>query len=279
MNEPSKKIRIKDIAKLAGVSEGTVDRVLHNRGEVSDKSKDAVNRVLDELNYTPNLLARTLASKKHFSFVALMPEHKANDYWESVESGFTLAAKDFLHYNVSIQRAYYNQYDSTSFTVAAQQVIQSEPDAVFIAPVFRNEVMAFVKDLEDRSVPFSFFDSMVEELNFHTYYGQHSFQSGYIGAKLLLETLPKSGKLLVIRTRRKGEAVSNQTLNRYSGFMQYIKDGMGCCYELLNVELIDGDDKFNKSLLSEIFTCHAGINGAITFNSKVHRLAQYLVEL
>jgi len=39
MKTQNTKIRIKDIATLAGVSEGTVDRVLHNRGEVSEKVK------------------------------------------------------------------------------------------------------------------------------------------------------------------------------------------------------------------------------------------------
>ena len=38
------KIRIKDIARLANVSTGTVDRVLHNRGEVSAKSRENVKK-------------------------------------------------------------------------------------------------------------------------------------------------------------------------------------------------------------------------------------------
>ena len=37
---------IKDIARMAGVSAGTVDRVLHNRGDVSSKSKAKVQKVL-----------------------------------------------------------------------------------------------------------------------------------------------------------------------------------------------------------------------------------------
>ena len=62
MNQNQTKIRIKDIAELAGVSEGTVDRVLHNRGEVSAKSREMVEKVLTEINYSPNLIARSLAS-------------------------------------------------------------------------------------------------------------------------------------------------------------------------------------------------------------------------
>ena len=59
MKEIKSKIRIKDIAVLAGVSEGTVDRVLHQRGDVSAKSLEAVNKVLEEIKYTPNLMARS----------------------------------------------------------------------------------------------------------------------------------------------------------------------------------------------------------------------------
>ena len=57
-------VTINDVAKAAGVSKGTVDRVLHNRGEVSKKSKEKVLRVIEELGYKPNLYASMLASQK-----------------------------------------------------------------------------------------------------------------------------------------------------------------------------------------------------------------------
>ena len=46
-----KKITIFDVAEKAGVSKGTVDRVLHNRGEVSRKSAEKVRKAIEELNY------------------------------------------------------------------------------------------------------------------------------------------------------------------------------------------------------------------------------------
>ena len=47
----ARQIKIKDIAKMAGVSSGTVDRVLHNRGGVSESRKKAVERILAEVGY------------------------------------------------------------------------------------------------------------------------------------------------------------------------------------------------------------------------------------
>ena len=47
-------IRIKDIAEKAGLSVGTVDRVLHGRPNVSKKARERVEAVLKEINYQPN---------------------------------------------------------------------------------------------------------------------------------------------------------------------------------------------------------------------------------
>ena len=44
-----KTYRIKDIAEMSGVSTGTVDRILHNRGKVSEEAQKKVEKVLKEM--------------------------------------------------------------------------------------------------------------------------------------------------------------------------------------------------------------------------------------
>jgi LacI family transcriptional regulator len=279
MKELKSKIRIKDIAVLAGVSEGTVDRVLHQRGDVSAKSLEAVNKVLEEINYTPNLMARSLASKKQYRFVCLFPAHQPTDYWQSINDGFKLASDEFLHHNVQIEKKYFNQFDAQTFIDTSNEILETKPDAVFLAPIFRNETLQFTTKLVELHIPFSYIDSMIEETDFVTYYGQHSFQSGYIAAKLLLNSSCVNNKILIIRTQRKG-AMSNQTLNRNSGFMQYINDnGLAEKLELINVEFKDDDEVANLEVLREVFATHTNIKAAITFNSKAYRLAMHLETL
>lgn len=53
-------MNIYDIAKKAGVSIATVSRVINDNGHVSSKTRDKVNKVMDELGYTPNVFARGL---------------------------------------------------------------------------------------------------------------------------------------------------------------------------------------------------------------------------
>ncbi len=280
MKNKGEKIRIKDIANMAGVSEGTVDRVLHNRGEVSQKSREAVQKVLKEIDYSPNLLARSLALKKQYRFVCFIPAFQSGDYWQSVDEGFDVASQEFRNYNVEITKKYFDQFDVNSFVNVSKEILADDPDAVFIAPIFREETYKLTDELKKRQIHFSFIDSMVEDVDFVTYYGQHSFQSGYIAAKLVLNSLPDvHAAVLVIRTQRKG-SVSNQTLHRYNGFMQYIEDnGLKDTIELVNIELKDDDENTNFTLLSNVFSAHANIKAAITFNSKVFRLAKHLEHL
>jgi len=279
MIEKNQNIRIKDIAILAGVSEGTVDRVLHNRGDVSEKSRDAVTKVLEEMNYTPNLFARSLASKKQYRFVCMIPTYQSEDYWESVDKGFDRAALDFINHNVLIEKNFFNQYDVNSFIEVSNKILEKEVDAVFLAPIFKAESIVFTDKLTNRNIPFSFIDSLIPEANYLTYYGQNSFQSGYIAAKLLLSSLPAYSQVVIIRTQRKG-SVSNQTITRYNGFMEYVKEnGLVDSFEIINVELKNDDEISNLNTLNNVFAGNSNIKAAITFNSKVYRLAKHLVTL
>lgn len=61
------KITIQKIAELAGVNKATVSRVLNGSATISQKTKEKVERIIKEYNYTPNTIARGLAVNKTFT--------------------------------------------------------------------------------------------------------------------------------------------------------------------------------------------------------------------
>ena len=65
---------IRDVAKLAGVGVATVSRVLNGSGYVSEETKKKIIQAMEELNYTPNELARQLYHKKSGIIAVLMPD-------------------------------------------------------------------------------------------------------------------------------------------------------------------------------------------------------------
>ena len=58
---PNKKVTIKDVAKEAGVSTQTVSRVINNRHDVSPETRAHVQKVINDLGYSPNIIARSLS--------------------------------------------------------------------------------------------------------------------------------------------------------------------------------------------------------------------------
>jgi len=57
-----KRVTLDDVAKLAGVSTGTVSRVINNRSAVSENARKKVEKAIKKLNYTPHSIARSLAT-------------------------------------------------------------------------------------------------------------------------------------------------------------------------------------------------------------------------
>ncbi|MEH7453442.1 LacI family DNA-binding transcriptional regulator [Gottfriedia acidiceleris] len=66
-------ITIKDVAKKANVAPSTVSRVISNNPRISEKTKRKVRKVMDELNYHPNLNARSLANRSTKSIGLVLP--------------------------------------------------------------------------------------------------------------------------------------------------------------------------------------------------------------
>ena len=93
---------------MAGVSAGTVDRVLHNRGDVSRASRDKVQKVLDEIDYHPNMFAIGLAAKKRYHIVCTIPYYIEHDYWHSVAAGIDRAAQELRPFNVGVDYLFYS---------------------------------------------------------------------------------------------------------------------------------------------------------------------------
>lgn len=74
------KPNIHDVAKIAGVSSTTVSRVLNNRGYISDKTKEKVYKAMEEINYFPNDLARSLY-RKRTNLIGLIIPNSSNPFF------------------------------------------------------------------------------------------------------------------------------------------------------------------------------------------------------
>ena len=81
----------KDVAKYAGVSEQTVSYVINNSRKFSKDVEDNVRRAIRELNYEPDMMAKSMVTKRSKS-VSIVVNDIANPIFGEIVKGFEFAA-------------------------------------------------------------------------------------------------------------------------------------------------------------------------------------------
>lgn len=274
-NQINPKIKIKDIAEKAGVSPGTVDRVLHNRGNVSEETRIKIKKILDEIDYTPNVYASALASKRTIRLLAVIPAFQKGDYWEKIESGILRGAKEFSDFRVVVQILYYSQYSIESFCKIMDKVLNEHPDGMLLAPSLKSVTFEFTSKMDQMKIPYVFVDSNIEGTNSLAYYGQHSYQSGCLVAKLLLAQRPDIKEIAVFSFYHVGQKPANQISQRMSGFSSYILEKKsGCKLHRATLE-VENEEKNTKEMY-RLFFDNPDIEGAVIFSSRSYVVAEFL---
>ena len=271
---PERKTTIMDIARLTGLSKGTVDRVLHNRGEVSKKSREKVTEAVRELGYQPDLNASILARREIHSIALLVPSDEAGSFWELALSSLDQVRENLLPMRIRIDHFGYDQYSEESFREACLKMLGSDPSAVVIAPMFRAATLTLVGLLKDRGIPYAFIDSKLEIEGYVAYYGMPMYKSGYLCADLLT-----GGKeitdVLIVRVHRDKERQSDPTVNRRAGFMDYMLQNCPAC--TIHSRFIDPEDpEMTLATLEAFFNEHPQVRHIVMFNSRVHLILPYL---
>jgi len=275
MSNPLPRIKIKDIAAMAGVSVGTVDRVLHNRGDVSIKSREKVERVLKEINYTPNIYASALASKRNFTFLAIIPSFSQGDYWEKIEEGIIRAANELSDFRVNVKIRYFEQYNIASFCKTMEAALGDKPDGILLPPSLKSTTYEFSSKMEQMNIPYVFIDSRIEDAHPLAYYGQHSYLSGCLAGKLLMNEKPNIEEIAIFSFYHLGQVPSNQISQRMSGFVSHMMEKKESC-RLHRATLEINKPERNERILLETFDKNKGIEGAVIFSSRAYVVAEFL---
>ena len=271
------KIRIKDIAMRAGVSVGTVDRVLHKRPNVSKAALEKVEKALEEMEYEPNVYASALAYNRDYTFVCIIPQHESEAYWEEIEEGVQVATRRRRDFNVSLQLLYYERFNGESFLEATRQCFELKPDGVIVVPAKLELTRDFTSQLSDQQVPFILLDSYLPDLKPLAFFGQDSFQSGYFAARMLMLIASKENEIMMMKQLKDGHIGSKQQNNRETGFRHYMRAHFPEI-KITEVNLpLGGTSEEFDDILEQFFTTHPHVHHAITFNSKAHLVGQFLL--
>ena len=267
---------VKEIAHLAGVSIGTVDRVLHERGEVSAITKAKIENIIDILEYKPNLLARQLSLNKTYHFRVLLPRaDQDSGYWRLCRDGIEVAAKDLQPYRTTIAFDEFDRYDRSAFRSLLDSIAADPGDGLLVAPTLPEELKPWLERF-DPEVPYVFFDGSLEGTNPRGSVGQDALAAGRAAGRMMSLLATEAGLLIAITAHAEDRHL-NQRIEGFKAF--YASRSVGKVPQIIvracpNLEGREDRERFLSTLLDE----EPGLGGILVANASGHFVGDWLVE-
>lgn len=268
---------VKEIARLAQVSIATVDRVIHNREGVSEKTKARIREIMKKLNYQPNVLARrlALASRGNLRLVTLLPVTSPETaFWEAPKEGIDQAENEIRQYGIKVERLFFDQNNEATFKKQVKKIIRSAPDGILLTPTFSDTALELIDYCKESGIPYVLINTDIPGFNAMCYIGPENFHSGYVAAQLVNYGIREGQKIVITKIAQEIDT-NYSILRKEEGFRTYFKDNQ-LPYELITFDSKDTDYEIVARHLTKLLKNDNAIGAIFVTNSRVSLVARCL---
>lgn len=261
-------ITIKDIARLAGTSRGTVDRVFNNRGRVSQDMTDRILAVAAEHNYIPNESAKLLATAQKRRIIGVVINSMGNRFYDDVLVGIENARVYLVKYKVSIEVIQLRGYSDTEQVEAIDRLMSIGANAIAITPIESQLVKDKLQQLSNSNIPCVFINSNMDSVNRLATVGADNNENGALAGNIAVMALAVGSRVAIIT----GSYSNAGHISRVESFTNTIHQANKDISIVDVVECRDDDnmaynaviDILNRNKqLDLIYMCAGGVTGGI----------------
>lgn len=250
------KVTVRKIAELAGVSRGTVDRVLNGRPGVKPEIRENVLRIAAELNYVPNMAAKALAyHKKPAVFGIVMPPEEIT-FFEEIRRGIHAAEEELKDLGCRLEFRFVSNREPSEAVSAINELVESGVSGILFSVMDAPRIRETIDAAVDRGVPVLTFNSDVPQSRRLCFVGQDLYNSGRIAAGLFDRIAGAGFKTVVVTGNKSFQAHKA----RVDGFVDRARE-QGAKLEV--VQVLETYDKYKETYeqLWDILTRQPEIRG------------------
>lgn len=191
-------ITIKQIAKAAGVSRGTVDRALYGRSGIKPEVADRIREVAEELGHQPNYAAKMLSDRQYAARkigVILVAEN--NPFFEEVLDGVKAALSEYAKFGPESIIRIQQDYACVEEQTAIMEHMKAEGvGGIVMTPIYSPEITEKINSLSEDGIKIVTVNSDIPDTKRAAYVGCRFRKSGAVLAGLL-GLMAGGGKLSV----------------------------------------------------------------------------------
>ena len=231
-----KKIGVRELAKLANVSLGTVDRALHGRKEVNEKTRQRILKIAEKHGYSPNLTARALSVGRANIRIGVCIPREIHYFYDQLRDGIFDEARHFEHVGVDILYRPVDTLASKSNSVI-KRLLESEIQALILTPGNPVEVAPLIEEAEkERNVRVVCVATDDSQSSRSTSISVDPYLNGALAAELMAKFVHGGSEVAVVT----GMIATEDNGRKVAGFSEgFVKECTGCKI----VEVIEGHEE------------------------------------
>lgn len=199
-------VTLKQIAELAGVSRGTVDRALHHRGRVNPAVAAEIHRIAKELGYQPNQAGQALARSRDGWKIGVLIQSIETPTMQVVAAGAEKAAAELRGYGIEVMIRCLESMECVEQLACIDEWVQNGVHGLALAAVNDQAMIDRIAALTAHSIPCITFNSDLPASGRLCFVGMDNVRSGRTAAGLMKLLLPEGGLVLPITAHLNNQA-------------------------------------------------------------------------
>jgi len=252
----------KDLAKTAGVSRATVDRVLNGREGVRKDTVDRVNKAIEDLGFVRNVQAANLAKSQSYRFVFALPK-SGDQFLQEIVARIEEAADLFAADRIWCDFHHIDDNDPHSISAYLSSLTRDDVTGVAIMAPETPQVRDAIMRLQERDIAALPFISNQAPLN-ADWVGVDNSSAGATAALLLGQSLrDRSGSVMVVAE----SMTSRDSMERRLGFDQEISAHFPKLKILPSLETY-GNRERTEQIFAATLAAHDDIAGIYVMSSE-----------
>lgn len=249
-------ITLQQIAEAAGVSRGTVDRALNDRGRIRPDVAENIKRIAKEMGYMPNRAGRALAIARQSICIGVILQSAETPFMKNVIQGIEAAKAESEQLSIDVIIKKINGINAEKVIDTMKKLRASGCSAIALTPVDDTNLKNLINEFVEAGIPIVTFNSDLEDSKRLCFVGQNALQSGKVAAGLMSEILPPNSKVQVIS----GYPSNQSHKNRSIGFISELSASRSDV-EILDIQYAYDDNKIAGKIIEEMLKLHPNLRG------------------
>lgn len=264
-------VTLQQIAEKAGVSRGTVDRALNNRGRIRPEVAENVRKIAKEMGYHANIAGRAMSIKKNLN-IGVIVQSAETPFIQEVVLGIKQAKKEVENLGGTLTIYQVEGMDAAQVIGIMEEMHEKGYNAIALMPsedqLLRRTIDLFV---DEYNIPVVTFNADLEGTKRMCFVGQDGVKGGQAAAGLMGEIVNESGKVCVIS----GNEHNQVLLGRVKGFMDEMQSRFPKI-EVIGPRYTYDDNWVAERIMEEILTEQPDIKGVYLAGHGVQGVCQCL---